>query len=308
MKNYLALMEDVLENGIEKEDRTKTGTYSVFGRQLRFNLQDGFPAVTTKKLFLKGVIIELLWFLSGDTNIKYLVDNGVGIWNDWPYKHFRESDDYNGETMKEFIELIKQSDADSEFVKIYGELGPVYGKQWRNFVGANGSIDQIKNIMDQVKNNPDSRRIMVNAWNGSDVELGDDAYVDSSSKGKMALPPCHYGFQLYVGEGKVSLMWSQRSVDIFLGLPFNVASYAVLLHMIAQQAGLEVGELIMSGGDVHLYQNHVEQAQLQLEREPMASPTLVIKRKPESIFDYRLEDFELVGYDHHPAIKAPVAV
>lgn len=264
MKNYLDLLADVLENGTEKTDRTGTGTISVFGRQLRFDLSAGFPLVTTKRLHIKSIVHELIWFLSGETNIQYLRDNGVKIWDAW---------------------------ADEE-----GNLGPVYGSQWRTWIAADGrTVDQISDVIAQIKSNPDSRRHLVNAWNVGEVD-------------NMALPPCHYAFQFYVAGGKLSCMFHMRSTDTFLGLPFNIASYALLTHMVAQQCGLEVGELIYTGGDVHIYSNHVEQVKLQLEREPYPLPRLEIKRKPDSIFDYKFEDFEFVGYQFHPTIKAPIAV
>jgi len=264
MRNYLDLLQDVMEHGTEKEDRTGTGTYSVFGRQLRFDLSKGFPLMTTKRIHLKSVVHELLWFLSGDTNIKYLKENGVTIWDEW---------------------------ADEN-----GDLGPVYGSQWRSWPTPDGRrIDQIAGVIESIKNNPDSRRHLVSAWNVAEID-------------EMKLPPCHFVYQFYVADGKLSCMLTMRSVDTFLGLPFNIASYALLTHMVAQQCGLEVGEFIWSGGDVHIYKNHLEQVKTQLEREPYALPQLVIKRKPDSIFDYVYEDFEFVGYQHHPGIKAPVAV
>ncbi|MGE6575576.1 thymidylate synthase [Paenibacillus xylanexedens] len=264
MKNYLDLLQDILNNGVHKGDRTGTGTQSVFGRQLRYDLSEGFPLVTTKRIHLKSVIHELLWFLSGDTNISYLKENGVKIWDDW---------------------------ADEN-----GDLGPVYGSQWRTWEAPNGEkIDQIAAVIDSIKNNPDSRRHLVSAWNVAEIN-------------NMKLPPCHFAFQFYVAEGKLSCMLTMRSVDTFLGLPFNIASYALLTHMIAQQCGLEVGDFIWSGGDVHIYSNHVDQVKTQLEREPYALPKLVIKRKPDSIFDYKFEDFEFENYQHHPGIKAPIAV
>jgi len=264
MKQYLDLLRDILKNGIEKEDRTGTGTISVFGRQLRFDLQKGFPLLTTKKLHIRSIIYELLWFLRGDTNIRFLNENGVTIWDEW---------------------------ADEN-----GDLGRIYGAQWRSWrTSDGGTIDQITRTIEEIKRNPNSRRLLVSAWNVGELD-------------QMALPPCHYAFQFYVAAGRLSCMWQQRSVDTFLGLPFNIASYALLTHMVAQQCDLEVGELIFSGGDVHLYKNHVEQAKLQLTREPRPLPKLVIKRKPDSIFDYRYEDFEFVGYDPHPAIKAPISV
>jgi thymidylate synthase len=264
MKQYLDLMKDILENGTRKTDRTGTGTLSVFGRQLRFDLSQGFPLVTTKKLHLRSIIYELLWFLKGDTNIKYLRDNGVTIWDEW---------------------------ADEN-----GELGPVYGHQWRSWPAPDGrSIDQISQVINQIKQKPDSRRHIVTAWNPAEVD-------------KMALPPCHALFQFYVADGKLSCQLYQRSADYFLGVPFNIASYALMTYMFAQQCNLEPGDFVWTGGDVHLYTNHLEQAQLQLSREPYALPTLRIKRKPESIFDYQFEDFEIVNYQSHPSIKAPIAV
>lgn len=264
MRAYLNLLEDILENGIAKEDRTGTGTISVFGRQLRFDLSESFPLVTTKKLHIKSIVHELLWFLSGSTNINYLRENGVRIWNEW---------------------------ADEE-----GNLGRVYGAQWRTWLGPDGeTVDQITNVIEQIRNNPDSRRHLVSAWNPAEVD-------------EMALPPCHYAFQFYVANGKLSCMFQMRSVDTFLGLPFNIASYALLTHMVAQQCDLDVGELIWTGGDVHIYSNHIEQVKLQLTREPYPLPKLIIKRKPESIFDYKFEDFEFADYKHHPTIKAPIAV
>lgn len=264
LQQYLQLLEDILENGVQKDDRTGVGTLSVFGRQLRFDLQKGFPLLTTKKLHIRSIIYELLWFLKGDTNVRYLQENGVTIWDEW---------------------------ADEN-----GELGPVYGAQWRSWKGADGkTVDQISEVIEQIKTNPNSRRLLVSAWNVAEID-------------KMKLPPCHYAFQFYVANGKLSCMWQQRSVDTFLGLPFNIASYALLTHMMAQQCNLEVGELIFTGGDVHLYMNHLEQAKLQLTREPRPLPKLIIKRKPDSIFEYEFDDFEIVDYDPHPHIKAPVAV
>ena len=261
---YLDLLQDILTNGTQKEDRTGTGTLSVFGRQLRMDLSQGFPLLTTKKLHTKSIVHELLWFLSGKTNIGYLKQNGVSIWDEW---------------------------ADEE-----GNLGRVYGAQWRTWRGPNGeTVDQISKVIKQINRNPDSRRHLVSAWNPAEVD-------------GMALPPCHYAFQFYVANGKLSCMFQMRSVDTFLGLPFNLASYALLTHMVAQQCDLEVGELVWTGGDVHLYLNHLDQVRLQLEREPYPQPTLLIKRKPESIFDYTFEDFEFQNYVSHPGIKAPIAI
>ncbi|OCG76759.1 thymidylate synthase [Gilliamella sp. Nev6-6] len=264
MKQYLALMQKILDEGTSKSDRTGTGTLSIFGHQMRFNLQEGFPLVTTKKCHLRSIIHELLWFLKGDTNINYLKDNKVTIWDEWA--------DQNG------------------------DLGPVYGKQWRAW-GANDGrqIDQISQLIEQIKNDPDSRRMIVSAWNVGELD-------------KMALAPCHAFFQFYVANGKLSCQLYQRSCDVFLGLPFNIASYSLLVHMIAQQCDLQVGDFVWTGGDTHLYSNHMEQAHLQLSREPKVLPKLMIKRKPSTIFDYNFEDFEIMDYDPYPAIKAPVAV
>ena len=264
MRQYLHLMQDILDHGSIKTDRTGTGTKSVFGRQLRFDLADGFPLVTTKKLHLRSIIYELLWFLKGETNIKYLKDNKVTIWDEW---------------------------ADEN-----GNLGPVYGSQWRSWPAPGGKkIDQIANVIQQIKNKPDSRRHIVSAWNPAEVD-------------SMALPPCHALFQFYVADGKLSCQLYQRSADYFLGVPFNIASYALLLEMFAQQCDLIPGEFIWTGGDVHLYSNHFDQARLQLSREPYPLPKLVIKKKPDSIFEYEFEDFEIVNYQSHPSIKAPIAV
>lgn len=260
---YEQFMRHVYENGVEKSDRTGTGTRSVFGYQMRFNLQEGFPLVTTKKLHLRSIIHELLWFLQGNSNIKYLKDNGVSIWDEW---------------------------ADEN-----GELGPVYGVQWRNWTGRDQNVDQIAELVKTIKTNPDSRRMIVTAWNVAEIH-------------KMALPPCHMMFQVYVANGKLSCQLYQRSCDIFLGVPFNIASYSLLTHMLAQQCDLEVGDFVWTGGDCHIYSNHYEQVELQLSREPRDYPQLKIHRRPDSIFDYRFEDFEIVGYDPHPHIKAPVAV
>jgi thymidylate synthase len=264
MKQYLELMQDILDNGADKEDRTGTGTRSVFGRQMRFDLSKGFPLVTTKKLHLRSIIHELLWFLNGDTNTAYLKENGVSIWDEW---------------------------ADEK-----GDLGPVYGHQWRSWPTPTGdNIDQMSEVLQQIKNTPDSRRLIVSAWNVGQIP-------------EMALPPCHLLFQFYVANGKLSCQLYQRSADFFLGVPFNIASYALLTHMVAQQADLEVGDFVWTGGDVHLYHNHFEQAKLQLSRKTLSLPQLHIKRKPMSLFDYQYDDFEIVGYESHAGIKAPVAV
>ena len=264
MRQYLDLLYYVLEHGVRKADRTGTGTLSVFGYQMRFDLRQGFPLVTTKRLHLKSIIHELLWFLRGDTNIRYLHEHGVTIWDGW---------------------------ADTK-----GDLGPIYGYQWRSWpMPEGGHIDQLGQLVERLRKDPDSRRHLVNAWNVADIE-------------KMKLPPCHYAFQFYVVENRLSCLFTMRSVDIFLGLPFNIASYALLTHLVAQQCELEVGELIFSGGDTHLYLNHLEQARLQLSRDPYPSPQLAIHRKPASLFEYRYEDFEILNYQAHPHIKAPIAV
>ena len=264
MKQYLDLLDRILTEGVKKEDRTGTGTISVFGNQMRFNLEDGFPLLTTKKLHLKSIIYELLWFLRGDTNIKYLKDHGVSIWDEW---------------------------ADEN-----GELGPVYGHQWRSWPDENGgTIDQIQNVVNQIKNNPDSRRMIVSAWNVAEVE-------------RMALPPCHTMFQFYVANGRLSLQLYQRSADTFLGVPFNIASYALLLQMMAQVTGLKAGDFIHTTGDTHLYLNHIEQAKLQLTRTPRPLPRMIINPDVKDIFDFKYEDFQLEGYDHWPHIKAAVSV
>jgi len=264
MYQYLDFLKHIAENGAEKTDRTGTGTLSVFGHQMRFDLSEGFPLVTTKKCHLKSIIHELLWFLQGDTNTKYLVDNGVSIWNEW---------------------------ADEK-----GNLGPVYGKQWRSWPTRNGKdIDQITNLIKQIKTNPDSRRLIVSAWNVGELD-------------NMALPPCHLLFQFYVADNKLSCQLYQRSADSFLGVPFNIASYSLLTYMVAQQCDLQVGDFVWTGGDCHIYLNHLEQVALQTSREPFSLPKLVINRKPNSIFDYTFEDFEVRDYECHPHIKAPIAI
>ena len=264
MQQYQQLLRHIMENGVSKTDRTGTGTISCFGYQMRFNLQEGFPMVTTKRLHTKSIIYELLWFLRGETNIKYLTDHGVSIWNEW---------------------------ADAN-----GELGPVYGKQWRSWEGADGTvIDQITDLINQIKKNPDSRRLIISAWNVAELP-------------KMALMPCHTIFQFYVADGKLSCQLYQRSADVFLGVPFNIASYALLTMMVAQVCGLAYGDFVHSFGDVHLYNNHIEQAQLQLSREPYPLPVMKLNPEVKDIFGFQFEDFTLENYQYHPAIKAPVAV
>lgn len=264
MNQYLKLLKHVVDTGVEREDRTGTGTYSVFGYQMRFDLRDGFPLLTTKKLHTKSIVHELLWFLRGETNVKSLQDVGVSIWNEWANDQ--------------------------------GELGPVYGAQWRSWPASNGrTIDQISELISQIKQTPYSRRLIISAWNVGEID-------------KMALPPCHTMFQFYVADGRLSCQLYQRSADVFLGVPFNIASYALLLQMVAHVTDLEVGEFVHTFGDVHLYKNHIEQAKLQLQREPMPLPSMKIVRKVDSIFDFKFEDFELIDYQSHPHIPAPVAI
>ena len=288
MKQYLDMCKFILENGTYKSDRTGTGTISYFGYQTRYNLNDGFPLLTTKKVFLKGIIHELLWFISGDTNIKYLVDNNVRIWNEWAYEKYKKEPVYNGETMDEFIEKIRES---KEFADKYGDLGPVYGRQWRNFNG----VDQLEKLIYNLKHNPDSRRHIISAWNPAEVD-------------NMALPPCHSFMQFYVVNNKLSCQLYQRSADVFLGVPFNIASYSLFTMMIAQVCGFELGDFVHTFGDVHIYSNHMDQIKLQLSREPRKLPTMKINPNVKSIYDFKYEDFELEGYDPHPAIKGVVAV
>ncbi len=293
MKQYLDLCKKILNEGHYKDDRTGTGTYSIFGYQARYNLSDGFPLLTTKKVFLRGIIHELLWFISGSTNIKYLVDNNVHIWDDWAYKAYKNSNEFEGEDMKQFAERIKGLDANDPFVKKWGELGPVYGRQWRNF--NEEGVDQLAILIDQIKNNPNSRRLIISAWNPCEVD-------------QMALPPCHSFMQFYVIDGKLSCQLYQRSADVFLGVPFNIASYSLFTMMIAQVCGLEAGEFIHTMGDAHIYSNHVEQIKLQLTREPKKLPTMRINPNVKSIFDFKIDDFTLENYDPYPAIKGEVAV
>ena len=292
MRQYHELMERVLREGIDKSDRTGTGTRSVFGHQMRFDLAEGFPMITTKKLHLKSILHELIWFISGDTNIRYLCQNGVRIWDDWPFATYSKSADYDGIDMKEFASRIA---ADADFAAKWGDLGPVYGFQWRFWPGPNGPVDQLRDVLEGIRSNPDGRRHIVSAWN--------PGYI-----GQMALPPCHAFFQFYVADGKLSCQLYQRSADIFLGVPFNIASYALLLHMMAQDLGLQVGDFIHSLGDAHIYSNHTDQVRVQLSRDLRPLPTLSLNPSVKSLFDFRYEDVELVGYDPHPHIPAPVAV
>lgn len=276
-KQYLGLLDDILKNGARKGDRTGTGTLSVFGRMYRHDLSEGFPLLTTKRLHIKSILHELLWFLRGDTNIRYLKENGVTIWDEWATPE--------------------------------GELGPVYGAQWRAWKDANGkTIDQVALLVEGIRKNPDSRRHIINAWNVAYLPDETKKPQQNAAEGRMALPPCHVMYQFYVANGRLSCMLTQRSADCFLGVPYNGASVAFLTHMVAQQCDLEPGEIIHSFGDLHLYLNHLEQARQQLAREPKPLPKLVIKRKPDSILDYRYEDFEITGYDPHPHISAPIAV
>jgi len=288
MKAYLDLCRHVLEHGTQKSDRTGTGTISVFGYQMRYNLEEGFPLLTTKKVHLKSIVHELLWFIKGDTNIKYLVDHDVKIWNEWPYEAFKKSIDYKGESMEDYILKIKN---DPSFAEKYGDLGPVYGAQWRNFNG----VDQLRYILDELKNNPDSRRMILSAWNPAEIK-------------HMALPPCHTLIQFYVADGKLSLQLYQRSADIFLGVPFNIASYALLLMMVAQVTHLKPGEFVHTLGDAHIYSNHIDQIRLQLTRTPKQRPTLQLNPNIDSLFDFTYDDIKLENYDPYPAIKGKVAV
>ena len=293
MLQYQQLLRHVLGNGVRKEDRTGTGTLSVFGYQMRFDLSEGFPLLTTKKLFTKAIIHELLWFLQGDSNIQYLCRNGVRIWDDWPYAKYKQSAAFAGEDIKQFAQRIA---SDDDFAKQWGELGPVYGKQWRAWQGEDGkTVDQISWLVEEIKRNPDSRRLMVSAWNVP--------YIS-----QMALPPCHSLFQFYVSEGKLSCQLYQRSADSFLGVPFNIASYALLTMMLAQVCGLQAGDFVHTFGDLHLYSNHMQQAHLQLTREPRPLPTMALNPAVRSIFDFKFEDFTLQNYNPHPAIAGEVAV
>jgi len=299
MRQYLNLLQKIIDEGNNRDDRTGVGTRSIFGYQMRMNLEDGFPLLTTKKVFLRGIIHELLWFLTGDTNIRYLVDRDVHIWDDWPYAVYKKSKDYKEETMEEFIEKIKTND---EFMRKWGDLGPVYGKQWRKWKTADGEeIDQISYAIDQIKNNPYSRRIIVSGWNAGEIQ--------SLIRGTVTAPPlCHLLFQFYVNNRKLSCQMYQRSADVFLGVPFNIASYALLTMMFAQVCGLKPGEFVHTLGDTHIYHNHFEQVKLQLSREPRKLPTMKINPEVKNIFDFKYEDFTLENYDPHPAIKAPIAV
>ncbi|ELY8694917.1 thymidylate synthase [Listeria monocytogenes] len=314
MKQYLDLEKYVLENGTQKGDRTGTGTISTFGYQMRFDLQEGFPIMTTKRVPFKLVVSELLWFLHGDTNIRYLLQHNNNIWNEWAFERFVKSDDYKGEDMTDFglraerdpaFKEVYQAEMekfktrileDEAFANKYGELGNIYGKQWRGWKTSQGeTIDQLADLIEMIKTNPNSRRLIVSAWNPEDIP-------------NMALPPCHSLFQFYVADGKLSCQLYQRSADIFLGVPFNIASYALLTHLIAREVGLDVGEFIHTMGDAHLYNNHIEQVKEQLSRTPHKLPKLVLSDKPATIFDFDVADISLDGYNPDPAIKAPISV
>ncbi len=293
MRQYLDFLQHILDKGVYKDDRTKTGTVSTFGYQMRFDLSEGFPLLTTKRVHLKSIIHELLWFIKGETNIKYLVDNDVRIWNEWPYEKFKKSEDYKGETLEEFVLKVKEDD---EFAKKHGDLGPVYGHEWRHFDGPNNTFkDQLGWVINEIKTNPDSRRLIVSSWNPTLIE-------------QMALPPCHTLFQFYVINNKLSCQLYQRSADAFLGVPFNIASYALLTMMVAQICGLELGEFVHTVGDAHIYSNHFEQVNRQLAREPRSLPKMLINKEVKNIEDFKFEDFELVDYNPHKGIKAEVAV
>jgi thymidylate synthase len=301
MKQYLDLVRHIRDHGVKKEDRTGTGTTSIFGYQMRFDLSEGFPLVTSKKVHLKSILHELLWFIRGDTNIRYLVENGVGIWNDWPYQSWLRKTDQEDlypmysaewkEKKKEFIQRIKD---DAAFAEEYGDLGPVYGHQWRTFEG----VDQLAQLVEDIKSNPDSRRLIVSAWNPKDIPV----------MVKSGLPPCHSLFQFYVTEGRLSCQLYQRSADVFLGVPFNIASYAILTLMIAQVTGLKPGDFVHTFGDAHLYSNHMDQVEEQLSRTIYPLPTLAINPEVDNLFDFVYEDFELLDYQSHGPISAPVAV
>ncbi|OMF38300.1 thymidylate synthase [Paenibacillus sp. FSL H8-0548] len=312
---YLQLLKYVLEHGTRKEDRTGTGTISTFGYQMRFDLNEGFPLLTTKRVPFRLIVSELIWFIQGDTNIRYLLQHNNNIWNEWAFKRWIESSDYKGPDMTNFglriqtdADFAKEYEAqmeqfkqliltDDQFAEAFGELGNVYGKQWREWKTTQGdTIDQLKDVIETIKTNPDSRRLIVSAWNPEDVPTN------------MALPPCHTMFQFYVTNGKLSCQLYQRSADIFLGIPFNIASYALLTHLIAHECGLEVGEFIHTLGDAHIYTNHLEQIDLQLSREPRALPALRLNADKKSIFDFAAEDITIEQYEPHPSIKAPVAV
>lgn len=293
MRAYLDALQHILDTGADRGDRTGTGTRSVFGLQMRFDLSEGFPLVTTKKTFMKGITHELLWFLAGDTNIRYLVENGVHIWDEWPYKEYRLASERGEVPAMEMADFITKIGTDASFAEKWGSIGPGYGFQWRNFNGE--GIDQIKNLVEGIKKNPESRRHMVITYNPVQAE-------------KMLLPPCHSMFQFYVANGRVSCQMYQRSADMFLGIPFNIASYALLVMMVAQVTGYQPGEFVHVIGDAHIYHNHFDQVKLQLSREPFPLPTMRLNPSIKDIFSFKFEDFTLENYQHHEAIKAPIAV
>ncbi|QKS72199.1 thymidylate synthase [Paenalkalicoccus suaedae] len=314
MKQYADLCTHILETGVKKEDRTGTGTISTFGYQMRFSLKEGFPLLTTKRVPFRLILSELLWFIKGDTNIRYLLQHNNNIWNEWAFKNWVESDEYKGPNMTDFGNRAQTDDTfkeayekemevfkrrileDDAFASKYGELGNIYGKQWRDWRTSQGEgIDQLKEVIESIKTNPDSRRHIVSGWNVEDVP-------------SMALPPCHTMFQFWVADGKLSCQLYQRSADVFLGVPFNIASYALLTHLIAHECGLEVGDFVHTLGDAHIYSNHVEQVNLQLSRDEKPLPTITINESLTSIFDAEIEDITLEGYEPHPSIKAPIAV
>ena len=308
-EEYFRLLRHLMDKGIVREERTGTGTKGIFGNQMRFDLSKGFPLITTKKVFIKGIIHELLWFLTGDTNIKYLVRKDVKIWNEWAFQVYLEKNNlakslvrYSPEWTEKLNWFVEQIKIDDDFANAWGELGPIYGRQWRHWETPKGQvIDQIQNVVDMLKNDPSSRRIIVSGWNVGEI-------FDLIHDHNHAPPPCHSLFQFHVLDGKLSCQLYQRSADFFLGVPFNIASYALLTMMMAQISGFEVGEFIWTGGDIHLYLNHLEQAKEQLSREPRIAPTMKINPDVKNIFDFKFEDFTLENYDPHPPIKAPIAV
>ncbi|MGM0435925.1 MAG: thymidylate synthase [Bacillota bacterium] len=292
MKTYQNFLTHILKHGKPKEDRTGTGTLSTFGYQMRFDLRDGFPLLTTKKVHFKSIVHELLWFIKGDTNIQPLVKNGVRIWNEWPYQNYKASEAYQGETMKAFVEKIKKDDA---FAAKWGDLGPVYGKQWRNFEGKNKSVDQLEWVIEEMQKNPNSRRLIINSWNPTEIDA-------------MALPPCHMMVQFYINDGVLSAQLYQRSADAFLGVPFNIASYALLTRMIAHVLDLKPGTFVHTVGDAHIYNNHIPQVKTQLERTPRPLPEIELDASVKSLFDFTYESIRLKDYDPHPALKGKVSV
>ncbi len=292
MKTYQDFLRHILNHGKEKRDRTGTGTLSTFGYQMRFDLSEGFPLLTTKKVHFKSIVHELLWFIQGDTNIRYLVKNGVRIWNEWPYQTYKKSDAFQGESMKAFVQKIKEDEA---FAKKWGDLGPVYGKQWRNFEGKTRSVDQLKWLLEEMQSNPHSRRLIMNSWNPTEIS-------------DMALPPCHMMVQFYINEGVLSAQLYQRSADAFLGIPFNIASYALLTMMMAHVLDLKPGTFVHSIGDAHIYHNHMEQVKTQLERTPRPLPTVTFDEPLKSLFDFSYDTIHLNDYDPHPPLKGKVSV